>query len=30
LPRGTYRVRWHILSVDTHMSEGNFTFQVEK
>lgn len=30
LPRGTYRVRWHILSVDTHTSEGNFTFQVEK
>lgn len=30
LPPGTYRVRWHILSVDTHTTEGNFTFQVEK
>ena len=25
---GTYRVRWHVLSVDTHTTEGNFTFQV--
>jgi copper resistance protein C len=30
LPPGTYRVRWHILSVDTHTTEGNFTFQVAK
>ena len=30
LPAGTYRVRWHVLSVDTHTTEGNFTFQVEK
>jgi methionine-rich copper-binding protein CopC len=30
LPPGTYRVRWHILSVDTHTTEGNFTFQVER
>jgi copper resistance protein C len=28
LPPGTYRVRWHILSVDTHRTEGSFTFQV--
>jgi copper resistance protein C len=28
LPPGTYRVRWHVLSVDTHSTEGNFTFQV--
>jgi copper resistance protein C len=28
LPPGTYRVRWQVLSVDTHTTEGNFTFQV--
>jgi methionine-rich copper-binding protein CopC len=21
-------VRWHVLSVDTHKTEGSFTFQV--
>jgi methionine-rich copper-binding protein CopC len=25
---GTYRVRWHVLSVDTHRTEGSFTFSV--
>lgn len=25
---GTYRVKWHVLSVDTHPTEGAFTFQV--
>jgi hypothetical protein len=25
---GTYRVKWHVLSVDTHTTEGNFTFKV--
>ncbi len=25
---GSYRVRWHVLSVDTHKTEGNFTFHV--
>jgi len=25
---GTYHVRWHVLSVDTHKTEGNFTFRV--
>src|SRR5260370_12870804 len=25
---GTYRVKWHVLSVDTHTTDGNFTFQV--
>lgn len=25
---GTYRVNWHVLSVDAHTTEGNFTFQV--
>ena len=28
LPAGTYRVNWRVLSVDTHTTEGNFTFQV--
>jgi copper resistance protein C len=27
---GTYRVSWHVLSVDTHTTEGNFTFTVGK
>jgi methionine-rich copper-binding protein CopC len=30
LSAGTYRVRWHVLSVDTHTSEGSFTFQVAR
>jgi methionine-rich copper-binding protein CopC len=25
---GTYRVKWHVLSVDTHSTEGAFTFEV--
>jgi methionine-rich copper-binding protein CopC len=25
---GTYRVSWHALSVDTHTTEGSFTFRV--
>jgi copper resistance protein C len=25
---GTYHVRWHALSVDTHKTEGSFTFSV--
>ena len=28
LPAGTYRVRWQVLSVDTHTTEGSFTFHV--
>jgi methionine-rich copper-binding protein CopC len=28
LTAGTYRVRWHVLSVDTHTTEGSFTFHV--
>jgi methionine-rich copper-binding protein CopC len=28
LPPGTYRVHWRVLSVDTHTTEGSFTFQV--
>ena len=28
LPRGTYTVNWHVISVDTHPTQGSFTFQV--
>ncbi len=28
LPPGRYRVRWRVLSVDTHVSEGDFGFHV--
>lgn len=28
LPPGVYRVRWRALSVDTHKTEGSFTFEV--
>lgn len=28
LPAGTYLVSWHVVSVDTHRTEGTFTFQV--
>jgi hypothetical protein len=27
---GTYTVKWHVLSVDTHTTEGDFTFHVGK
>jgi len=29
LPPGTYTVSWHVVSVDTHPTEGTFTFEVE-
>jgi methionine-rich copper-binding protein CopC len=28
LPPGTYKVRWRVLSVDTHTTEGTFSFHV--
>lgn len=28
LPPGTYRVKWRAVSVDTHATEGDFTFRV--
>jgi methionine-rich copper-binding protein CopC len=28
LPPGTYKVIWRVLSVDTHRTQGNFTFRV--
>jgi methionine-rich copper-binding protein CopC len=29
LAQGTYRVKWRVLSIDTHVTEGDFTFRVE-
>jgi copper resistance protein C len=28
LPSGTYKVIWRVLSVDTHRTQGDFTFRV--
>jgi copper resistance protein C len=28
LAKGTYKVLWHVLSVDTHRTEGDFSFHV--
>ncbi|MFZ0103951.1 MAG: copper resistance protein CopC [Pseudolabrys sp.] len=28
LPKGTYKVLWHVLSVDTHRTQGDFSFRV--
>jgi methionine-rich copper-binding protein CopC len=28
LPPGTYKVQWRVLSVDTHTTEGSFSFRV--
>ncbi len=28
LPPGTYKVIWRVLSVDTHVTQGDFTFRV--
>ena len=30
LPPGSYQVNWHVLSVDTHRTDGNFSFSVGK
>jgi methionine-rich copper-binding protein CopC len=30
LSPGTYTVHWHVLSVDTHTTQGDFTFEVKK
>ncbi|HZT25135.1 MAG TPA: copper homeostasis periplasmic binding protein CopC [Pseudolabrys sp.] len=29
LPAGTYKVIWRVLSVDTHRTNGSFSFRVE-
>ncbi len=28
LSPGSYQVRWHVLSVDTHKTQGSFSFRV--
>ncbi len=28
LPAGRYKVIWRVLSVDTHITEGDFTFRI--
>ena len=28
LPAGTYSVTWHVLSVDTHKTQGSFSFTI--
>ena len=30
LPAGTYTVKWRVLSVDTHTTEGDFKFHIGK
>jgi copper resistance protein C len=30
LPPGSYSVTWHVLSVDTHTTQGSFNFHVGK
>lgn len=29
LARGIYQVSWHVVSVDTHRTEGDFSFEVK-
>jgi methionine-rich copper-binding protein CopC len=29
LMSGSYRVKWHVVSADTHRTEGSFTFTVK-
>jgi methionine-rich copper-binding protein CopC len=28
LPPGTYKVNWHVVSVDTHPTDGSFSFTI--
>jgi hypothetical protein len=30
LPPGHYRVNWHAVSIDTHRTEGTFTFDIQR
>ena len=30
LAPGHYKVKWHVVSVDTHRSEGSFSFDVQR
>src|SRR5215813_665551 len=29
LPSGRYKVSWHVVSVDTHPTQGDFTFEIK-
>jgi methionine-rich copper-binding protein CopC len=29
LPPGVYRVMWHVTSIDSHRTQGSFTFEVK-
>jgi len=29
LPKGSYRVDWHVVSTDTHRVQGDYSFQVK-
>ena len=29
LPAGVYRVKWHVVSVDTHKTQGDYSFTVK-
>lgn len=29
LPPGTYKVNWHVTAVDTHKTDGSFTFTIK-
>jgi methionine-rich copper-binding protein CopC len=29
LPPGSYKVSWHVVSVDTHKTQGSFSFEVK-
>ena len=29
LPAGTYTVIWHVVSVDTHRTQGHFEFTIK-
>src|SRR5690348_9390569 len=29
LPPGVYKVHWHAVSADTHVTDGDFTFEVK-
>ena len=29
LAPGTYRVKWRVVSIDTHVTEGDFTFEIK-
>src|SRR5262249_10214931 len=28
-PSGRYKVPWHVISVDTHATQGDFTFEIK-